>query len=267
MVGQRIVLRHRLADGRASDVLGVCLRWGRDSVLLDTERGVVAVALTTIVTGKPVPPRASVRQRVPAAVAGRHVLALWPVATSSPLGDWVLRDDVTFALGDPGLDLPRAAEQVIAFHRQHRGEPVAQVEAGSAADHEFARRGWVPGPETHFQVASLSRALRACQTSGVLESRLTESANHLTVEVGAATGRAILAGDWLGLDLHGLTLHSAHPAPDADLAVLDELLDWGGSLGATTAWLHVAADDLALLGMVRRLGFVTHHTTRLRRAG
>ena len=37
VVGQRVVVRHLLPDGRATDVLGTCTAWGGDSLTVDRE--------------------------------------------------------------------------------------------------------------------------------------------------------------------------------------------------------------------------------------
>jgi ribosomal protein S18 acetylase RimI-like enzyme len=44
--------------------------------------------------------------------------------------------------------------------------------------------------------------------------------------------------------------------------VLAELLDWGASLGATTALLHVETVNAGAIALYERHGFVTHHTNR-----
>ena len=41
-----------------------------------------------------------------------------------------------------------------------------------------------------------------------------------------------------------------------------ELLDWGASRGARTAWLHVESDNEAGLALYDRLGFRAHHLNR-----
>ena len=83
VVGQRVVVRHLLPDGRASDVLGTCTSWGADSLTIDRDgppgrAGPIEIALSDVVTGKPVPPRASVRARVPAREVELHSFADWP---------------------------------------------------------------------------------------------------------------------------------------------------------------------------------------------
>ena len=44
--------------------------------------------------------------------------------------------------------------------------------------------------------------------------------------------------------------------------MLAELLDWGASLGATTAMLHVETDNAGAIALYEQHGFVTHHTNR-----
>lgn len=276
VVGQRVVVRHLLPDGRATDVLGVCQNWGPSSAVLETDSGSVEIPFATIVTGKPVPPRASVRQRVPAAAAHRHALALQHGRAAVDLGEWVLRvgprDGAcpSLALGDPGVPLADAVARVGAFHREHGGAPGVVVEPGSPADEAFAEEGWavVEGSDRLFQVASLATALRAVRGSAVDDARLrvTEGDGHLEVVLddGAARGRAAFDADWTGLaDLR--------VEPDARRqglarAVLAELLDWAGSLGATTAWALVDTDDDASLALAGSLGMRTHHAVRTRTA-
>ena len=51
----------------------------------------VEIAIADIVSGKPVPPRPSMRDRVPPAEAQIRALALWPDLATAPLGAWMLR--------------------------------------------------------------------------------------------------------------------------------------------------------------------------------
>ena len=44
--------------------------------------------------------------------------------------------------------------------------------------------------------------------------------------------------------------------------MLAEVLDWGASLGATTALLHVETDNAAANALYAQHGFATHHTNR-----
>jgi hypothetical protein len=62
-VGERVVVRRRLADGRYSDVLGELLATDDDGVLVRTRGGDVAVAADEIAIGKVVPPARPRRPR------------------------------------------------------------------------------------------------------------------------------------------------------------------------------------------------------------
>jgi len=60
-----------------TDVLGVLLSWDTASCVVAPESGTpVTIALSDIVTGKPVPPRGSVRQRVSVREAELRALPL-----------------------------------------------------------------------------------------------------------------------------------------------------------------------------------------------
>ena len=91
---------------------------------------------------------------------------------------------------------------------------------------------------------------------------LTEDAERIQVVVGdgLARGRAAFHEDWLGL--HDLHVDPDHRRRGLGRAVVSELLDWGGSLGATTAWVHVEVDNHAALALYAGLGFRTHHSLR-----
>src|SRR3954468_15462243 len=103
VVGQRIVVR-RVVPGETgpsggpalTDLLGTCVSWADGTCVVQPEDGPpVAIAITDIVSGKPVPPRASVRQRISPREAQRRALALWPDLVTEPLGDWTLRHSAT----------------------------------------------------------------------------------------------------------------------------------------------------------------------------
>lgn len=280
VVGQRIVVRHLLRDGRATDVLGTCVSWSDTELVVDRDgAGPVAIRIADVVTGKPVPPRASVRDRVSAREAEGHGLGVFANMERVDLGDWVLRScppapgdrlrkraNSALAMGDAGRPLTHATNAVLSFYEQRGQTPMVQVQAGSSCERWFTSTlGWstVPGADAHFQVAPISRALRSAGR-GVDEMRLTESGTSCIVEHAdgptLARGAAYLDGDWLGL--HHIVVDSAHRRRGLGTAVVADLLDWGASLGASTAWLHVQADNHAGLAAYARLGFVTHHTNR-----
>lgn len=277
LVGQRIVVRHLLPDGRATDVLGTCLSWGEAELVVQRDGdGPVTIAIADVVTGKPVPPRASVRHRVSAHDVEVHVASLWPTMTVEPLGAWLLRasppvgdrlrrrGNSALAMAEPGVPLDVAADRVRDFYASRDQAPMIQVQADSPLEAALAPLGFTSlgDGDEHCQLAPVSRALRAARPGS--GGRLVESGSTCVVEYGdgsvIARGAAALDGDWLGL--HELVVDPAHRRQGLATRLLADLLDWGASLGATTAWLHVEADDHAGLATYARLGFVTHHTNR-----
>ncbi len=285
-----------------TDLLGVCVSWQDGECVVQPETGpAVRIPWREIVSGKPVPPRPSVRHRVGAREAEGHALVLWPTVHAEPLGAWVLRSETEpvgrllkranscLALGDPGLPLGRAAERVEAFYADRGRDALAQVEVGSPADLAFSAAGWseVDGGASLFLVGSVARALRALQAlraarggaapaagevggAGGAEVRLEEDGPRALVELRlegdepVATGRAALDDDWLGL--YGLQVDPDLRRRGLAGTVLAELLDWGASQGATTVWLHVETDNHAALALYGRLGLSAHHELRYLRA-
>lgn len=253
--------------------------------MIHTPHGEVEVPVAAIVTGKPVPPRASVRQRVPSATAERHALSLWPHVEKVEVGDWVLRSDPApsgrlikransaLALGDPGVPPAEAAAIVDEFYRASDRPTLVQVEADSPTDEAFGALGWpvVERSDSYFQVASLATALRAsgrrarkAQPSGGVH--VAEDADHCEVVIGdgLAHGRAGIDADWVGI--HAIEVTPRARRRGLAHVVVCELLDWAGSRGAQTAWLHVEVDNSAALALWDSMGFRTHHALRYRTA-
>lgn len=268
-----------------TDVLGTCTAWEEGACVVAPEHGPpVRIALADIVSGKPVPPRPSVRHRVTAREAEGRSLVMWPGLETEDLGAWVLRTEPrpegrlrkransALALGAPGVPLPEAAQRVEAFYRVRRRDPLVQLEAGSAADDWFAAAGWaeVDGGASVMLLGSLARALRAAGASEqpAPEVTLHEDGPRTLAEAYGpggdvlARGRSALDDDWLGL--HDLVVDPAHRRRGLALALLRELLDHGAAAGATTAWLHVETGNDAALALYERLGLRVHHELRYR---
>ena len=136
MVVRRIVRGETGPSGgpALTDVLGICTAWG-DGVCVvepdgDGPHEAVTIALADIVSGKPVPPRASTRHRVTAQEAQRRALALWPDLETEPLGDWLLRRSTTstarransvLAMMPSGV--PDDYDRVVAFYASRGQRP------------------------------------------------------------------------------------------------------------------------------------------------
>jgi len=287
VVGQRVVVRRVLrgetgpSGGPAlTDVLGVCTAWGDGRCVVAPETGPpVEIAIADIVSGKPVPPRPSVRHRVSTRDAEEHTLSLFAGLETERLGDWVLRTvpvlegrlvkraNSCLAIGDPGMDPTEAAARVRAFYGDRDRPVLVQVESGSEVDSALSGAGWgaVPGGDADFLLASLSRALRSCHAASPTlgDPHYSEDgAGRVRVDIGddVAGGEAALDGDWLGL--HNLKVAEDRRRQGLGTLALAALLEWGAERGATTAWLHVEVDNDPARGLYERVGFRTHHTCR-----
>jgi len=287
VVGQRVVVRRVLrgeigpSGGPAlTDVLGVCTAWGDGRCVVAPETGPpVEIAIADIVSGKPVPPRPSVRHRVSTRDAEEHTLSLFAGLETERLGDWVLRTvpvlegrlvkraNSCLAIGDPGMDPTEAAARVRAFYGDRDRPVLVQVESGSEVDSALSGAGWgaVPGGDADFLLASLSRALRSCHAASPTPGDphySEDGAGRVRVDIGddVAGGEAALDGDWLGL--HNLKVAEDRRRQGLGTLALAALLEWGAERGATTAWLHVEVDNDPARGLYERVGFRTHHSCR-----
>jgi len=280
VVGQRIVVRRILrgqtgpSGGPAmTDLLGVCTTWGDGVCIVQPESGApVRIALADVVSGKPVPPRPSIRHRVSPAAAQVRGFALFPDLETRPVGDWVLRRSATasarransvLAFGPSGVD--GDVEEVLAFYSR----PIAAVLPDSREDELFRDLGW--GVESHdadtvFQLAGVSQVRRALRglPPPVLETPAmveTHGPHSVTARIGTlASGFAAYADDWVGF--RGIEVASEHRRRGLGLAVMAELLDWGAQRGATTAYLQVLGDNEPALALYDKLGFTPHHSYR-----
>ena len=214
VVGQRVVVRRVLrgetgpSGGPAmTDVLGVLQSWsdGVASVLTAADE-LVRIEVADIVSGKPVPPRPSVRHRVPVEVAERRALASWPAPETEPLGEWLLRAaggysaraNSVLADGDPGLRFSDAVAAVVGFYAARDLPPWAQVVVGSPVHGAFEAAGWDlarPGEaDSLFQLASVSAALRVVRRSLPAAVPPAEASATASPAWLAADGRALAHG-------------------------------------------------------------------------
>jgi ribosomal protein S18 acetylase RimI-like enzyme len=282
VVGQRVVVR-RLLPGETgpsggpamTDVLGTLLSWGEQTCVVAPESGpAVSIALADIVTGKPVPARASVRQRVSARDAEIRALPLWLSPTTEPLGAWVLRlvegergrrsrrANSCLAIGDPGLSLPDAAERVREHYRGHERDVLVQAEAGSAVESGLVALGWriLEPLDAPYLVGSLVMARRAAGPDDDVETDLdgTRLLATLTLdgtEVGRCRGE--LNSDWLWV--HGLAVDASRRRQGLGRRLMAGLLDAAAETGASTVWLEVDRENTAAWMLYAGLGLREHH--------
>jgi ribosomal protein S18 acetylase RimI-like enzyme len=152
LLGRRVALRHRLADGPLTDAVGELADAGGGAVLVHTRRGPVRVERNAVVAVRAIPPPVP-RRASWAAVARLENLCAdaWPARVDRRLGAWRLRAAGGFtgransalALGDPGMPVPAALDAVRAFANDHGVEPRVQAPVGSPWERAVAAEGWV----------------------------------------------------------------------------------------------------------------------------
>ena len=267
-----------------TDLLGEMTTWTTTETTVRAEDGrEVTIPLADIVSGKPVPPRPSVRHRVAPRDAHRRSLVMWPDIETAELGDWVMRSagsaegrvvaraNSVLAMGDPGLPLAEAAARVVAFYEQRVRPAWAQVVAGGDVDAGLTALGWSAArpdeADTLFEIASVSRVLRNLSGAlhGTPEVALATDGPRLVATVAGpagpvARGRAAVDGDWVGL--HDLWTDPAYRRRGLSSAVVAHLLDAAAAEGALTAHLQVREDNAAALALYGGLGFTPHHSYR-----
>lgn len=300
VVGQRLVIR-RLIPGQLgptggpafTDTLGVCVSWGDELVVLHTADGsAVTIEIAHIVSGKPVPPRPSIRSRVSAADAERHVVDLWHGdqvevdgwtirrTPAGPDGRLRKRGNSMLAISDPhhASHPASASEQAIAHYRAHGQIPYAAVEPEAPAEAALLALGWRPLAEgaSLMLLAPVSRAVRrAAQKTArrtaqkiSVEADETDESMQAAIRVAGevvARGRAVLTGratgaDWVGIE--DLWVATQHRRTGLAHVMVGDLLDWAASRGAMTAWLHVEESNEAARALYAGLGFDEHHRMR-----
>lgn len=249
-----------------TDLLGICTAWGDNACVVQPAAGPpVTIPLSDVVSGKPVPPRPSVRLRATPREAQVRGFALFPDLETRPVGDWVLRRSPTatarransvLAFGPSGVD--DDVEQVLDFYER----PVAAVLAGSPEADRLTGLGWVPesgDADTIFHVSGVARARRTLGEQRDTQIEVRDGMGVVRIDE-IAGGYSGCDGEWVGV--RGIEVHPDHRRQGLALTIMAALLEWGAEQGATTAYLQVLADNEPALGLYERLGFVEHHRYR-----
>ena len=167
-VGARVSVRHRLADGQLTDVVGDLLSWAQGRLVVRrTDGQTVTLQEAAVVAGRVVPP-APPRRRpgVPhASPAGMQRIANagWPARETEPLGDWLLRAhggitgraNSVMAVGDPGAGVGTALERVREWYAERELPALVQVPEADPVNAEMASRGWSQLHVTIVQTAPI----------------------------------------------------------------------------------------------------------------
>lgn len=305
LVGARVSLRQRIGerDGRPlyRDAVGELQPDGPDAVLVHTRRGPVRVERATVVAVRAVPPAPPRRAPLAAVVRLEELCAdAWPAQVDRALGAWRLRAageytgraNAALAIGDPGVPLPDALEQVRRFAVEHGIRPRVLAPIGSPWDRAVAAHGWVlevehdAGPQAAVLVAPLEgdpdpRVELAERPSQewwrlALGAAPTAAQRHVLDPHGdpvtafavlrGATGdalgqvRATAVADHLHLSLLGVV--PAARRRGVATALVASAAAWGRNHGARWAVLQVALDNTGARAFYERLGYVEHHRYR-----
>lgn len=174
LVGRRVVLRRRLPDGSAGDLLGELVRWdgsgAQAAVTVRTDRGDVTVPVGDVLGGKPVPPRPARRGRPHRTIGWTDLEDIatdgWQAVETERLGDepgWLLRASDGFtsransvlALGDPGLPLSQALDRAEDWYRARSLPPRFAIAWPLSA----VRAAEVPGTSPNPRAAAYARGV------------------------------------------------------------------------------------------------------------
>lgn len=295
-VGSRVVIRHRLPDGALTDVLGQLEAWDGDRLAIRRRDGsLTSVSWNDVVAAKVVPPAPARRPKTSTqdllAIAARG----WAAVESEWLGGWWLRAADGFTaransvvpIGDPGIDLTDALDQVARWYAERNLPARIQTVLGSPLDDELESRGWTTPEHGLLQVADLDTARPALgdgpaadlrrggqPTDGWLARYRPEApleAARAVLQGGPgvgfaaigpqhsplAVGRAVVEGDWVGIG--ALSVAETHRRQGHAHSIMRALLDFGAELGARRAYLQVDSGNDAALQLYAELGFATHH--------
>ncbi len=312
-VGRRVVVRHRVDlpdDNRPhfTDALGELVELTGTTLTVATRSGPVTVERSRVVAARRVPPPPPNPRRVTA--LEQAAADAWPAPEQTWLGRWLLRAAGGFSgransaliLGDPGMRLPAAVEEITRWYAD-RGLPLrvqAPLPTGRRVEPLLEAAGWRRGPVMLVQTAPLETladrlapadevALLPEPDGGWLAvaARLHAPAGppaplppeamfvltaggRLPVRFAAVHdphGTLVAAGRGVVSDawlhLSRITVHPEHRRRGLARRVMAALVGWARTEGATGALLHVEDDNEAALALYARLGFTTHHTCHL----
>ncbi len=305
--GQRWVVRYRLPDGSATDVIGWIDVLDPTSVRLATIDAAQLIERSMIITARRAPAAAGGPdpRRISAHELQRHALPGW-LAWHEPLGEWTLRAGDAFtrranschAVGDPGVPIEQAVEQIISFAVSHDIAPMAQVINASAEEDALRRLGWRSvDPPTAVLVSRLADFLTdrlaahaVTITEGLepdweqlYQQSRPNSADPAIVRTilecerprafAAVAGRgpdehselvAIARGhqseDWLGLA--SIWTRPDHRRRGLATAIMVALGHWAARQGARYAYIQVTTANEPAIAVYTKLGFVHHHAYR-----
>jgi GNAT superfamily N-acetyltransferase len=295
-IGHRVVVRHRIPGG-LTDVIGVLQSWDpeglvvrhADTSLHDIRVGDVTAAKT--IPEMPLRP-VDVDQLFLTAALGR------PAVETAYVGQWLLRassgwtgrGNSLLPAGDPGMPVPDALQQAIAFYDQHGLRAQALVRVGSAYDEEIRACGWVDARPEQSDVLVMHTTLDHVNALPEYDVQLAEHPNDAwygtafegpvpavapKVLEGAAkamfasvtldgrvvaVGRGSMTGHWLGVD--AIRVCDGYRRRGLGTAIVQGLARWAGPHGGRRTYLEVLLENAAAMATYTRLGY--HEAYRYR---
>lgn len=232
-LGQRMVVRRIVAvrEGRPlfSDTLGDLIALDETHLTIRTRTGEVRIARADVHRAKRVPPsrQASAAQTVELELAADEA---WPAPVRERLGDWILRAaqgwtgraNSALAVGDPGLPLDVAADEVRRWYAA-RGLPAVisvPLPAARRTDAILEQLGWSAAPTVLVQTAPLAAVRQALggpvparSSDGTAPDPVSPPDGHASAAVVTLDARP--AEDWLEF-----AARREVPLPDAARHVL-----------------------------------------------
>jgi GNAT superfamily N-acetyltransferase len=184
-VGERWVIRARLPDGSATDLVGWVEVLDPAALQLVTSDGRLhRVERSAIIAARRAPAAAGGRdpRRISSAELERLALPGW-LGLHEPLGEWTLRAAGGFsgransclAVGDPGIPIEDAAARIVSFASDHGIAPMAQVVTGSTEDAALRALGWVDTYVPTDVLATRLADLLAAERSKPAQVRVVET--------------------------------------------------------------------------------------------
>jgi ribosomal protein S18 acetylase RimI-like enzyme len=274
LLGRRVALRHRLADGLLTDAVGELADDG-GAVVVHTRRGAVRVERDAVVAVRAIPPPVPRRASWTAVARLENVCAdAWPARVDRPLGGWRLRAaggftgraNAALAVGDPGVPVPVALDAARAFAAEHGVPPRVHVPVGSPWDRAVSDAGWVldAGHEAGAEVAVLVVDVERLIDDGSGDHGVELTGRPTDAWWATALGRAPTADERWVLDPLGHDQETnggcARPAPDAPPRTAFGLVADTGTVRAAVVDDHLHLSRLAVTPAARRTGVGTRLT-------
>jgi GNAT superfamily N-acetyltransferase len=178
-----------------TDLLGVCLSWDGEVCVVQPEDGpTVTIPIGLIVSGKPVPPRPSVRSRVSVDEVVRRAAAMWPQDSGD---EFRLAAVARARRGRPRptatVDLTAGEDRVFASIGTGC-DPVAEAEAGIDGD-------WIGIRGLFVEVSHRRQGLATALVAELLGWGAERGATTAWVRVDPADAGALAACESLGFDV------------------------------------------------------------------